>query len=202
MVIIIAILNVVQFFPYLWSVRCGQAKPSISSWSRSVFSLIVTLLASLSLGSEKIIISCGLGVICQIIIIGYAIKLGSTFKPSILELLAFAGIVGGIVGGIVLWIFFGLTQWSIFINVVIDVFGMAFTAKKLWSNPFSECFPTWLIGTVVTLLAVIHFNEAAFTDLLFLWALFVSNLGIVLMVIFRSQFFSQYPATGAQNYDM
>jgi len=62
--------------------------------------------------------------------------------------------------------------------------------------------PTWLIGTVAALLAVIQFNAVAFTDLLFLWILFVSNLSIVLMIIFYGQFFKQYPATGAQNYNM
>ena len=73
---VIIFLGFAQYIPYFISMFRGRTRPSVSGWLCFALSLFVTLVASLFMGSISILVSCGMGLLCQIFIIVAGVRQG------------------------------------------------------------------------------------------------------------------------------
>lgn len=181
MELIIVSLSFIQYIPYFIGMWKGTVRPSVSGWACYAISLLVTIAASIMLGSYNVLIACGLSLLCQVYIISYGLKSGCGFAPTTLEKYCLTTV--GI--GVLLWLVLDKPLWSIFINIAVDVVGTAFIIKKLVINPFTESLATWILGTIASFLALIFFLDYTLLGSLFLFVLFISNLLILLIIVFQ-----------------
>ena len=77
----IIFLGFAQYIPYFISMFRGRPRPSVSGWLCFALSLFVTLVASLFMGSISILVSCGMGLLCQIFIIVAEVRQGRSCPP-------------------------------------------------------------------------------------------------------------------------
>lgn len=179
---LIITLSFVQYIPYFFGMWKGSVRPSVSGWTCYAISLVVTILASVKLGSLNILIACGLSFICQAYIIFYGLKSRCGFKPTVLEKYCLYAVVFSVM----VWFVLDKPLWAIFINIAVDVVGTAFILKKLFYNPLTESPATWFLGTVSSFLAAIYFFDGTMVGSLFLIVLFVSNALILALILCQS----------------
>ncbi|MDO5057395.1 MAG: hypothetical protein Q4E06_08715 [Lautropia sp.] len=177
-VLLIALLSAIQYIPYFLSIARGQTRPSVSGWSCFALSLAVTIAASVQTGSFSILISTGLSLLCQFAIIVIGLRMGVAQKPSRHEQI----ILAAVVASILIWLVAGSPRTAILINLAVDVLGTALILKKLHAMPRTEAPVTWLLGSLGSALAAWHFRQPFDINALYLLTIFLSNLGVLLMI--------------------
>ncbi|KAA8995591.1 hypothetical protein FJU30_23795 [Affinibrenneria salicis] len=174
----IMLLSFAQYIPYFIALGRRRVQPSVSGWLCFALSLIVTIIASVSLGHYSILIACGLSLLCQLVIIAWGVVRGLAFRPDKTE----RTILFAVGGSIALWLITGQAELAIYLNIAIDLAGTGLTLKKLLHIPASESLLTWLIGTVGSALSVVYFFNGVSSDFLYLLTIFVSNLVVLLLL--------------------
>ena len=177
----IIFLGFAQYIPYFISMFRGRTRPSVSGWLCFALSLFVTLVASLFMGSISILVSCGMGLMCQIFIIVAGVRQGSAFMPSRMEIfvlwmVAFSGVA---------WFASGDASVAIYVNLIAEVAGTFFIFLKTLRHPMSEALLTWGMGLLGSGLAVIHFSDETGANYVYLLNVFLSNLMIVGLLLYQ-----------------
>lgn len=181
---LIVLLSFAQYVPYFIALVKGETKPSVSGWFCFSFSLMVTISASIALGKYSVLIACGMSLLCQISIIGYGLMRGLALNPNKAEWI----ILCGILFGVTIWMMTGKAELSIYINIVIDSLGTFIMLAKLIRFPVSEPFFTWMLGSIGSGLAVFYFFDGISADFCYLVTVFISNLSILIIIIFQLLF--------------
>ncbi|NHB91100.1 hypothetical protein [Photorhabdus cinerea] len=180
---VIMFLNFSQYVPYFISIFNGKTKPSVSGWLCFSLSLLVTIIASLSLGTYSVIISCGFSLLCQIIIMFIGLRYNMALRPDKTEkfilLIIFISIIA--------WVGSGSPSSAIYINICVDIIGTVLIMKKLYQLPDTESLSTWFIGTIGSGIAVWYFSIAidSLVSYIYLVTVFTSNLIIIGLIIFQ-----------------
>ncbi len=178
---IIIFLSAFQYIPYFISIYKGKTQPSISGWCCFSLSLFTTIIASLSMGAHSVIISCGLSLLCQIIIIIMGLCLGNAFRPDRFE----RWTLWGVMGGVFIWAFTRDPEHSIYVNILIDTVGTLLVIKKLCAHAETESSLTWFIGTLGSGLSVWYFILDTGAGFYYLLTLFISNIAVFLLILYQ-----------------
>lgn len=178
---LIVFLSFFQYIPYFISLYRGLSLPSVSGWFCFAMSLLVTMFASLSLGSYSILIACGLSFLCQVSIIIVGLMRGVALKPDRVE----QSILCFVCLSVLLWFFTGQASLAIYLNILVDVLGTVMILKKLSRLPATESPSTWLIGTLCSGLAVWYFYAESGASYYYLITVFLSNLSIFLLILLQ-----------------
>lgn len=178
---IIIFLSAFQYVPYFISMYKGKTQPSISRWCCFSLSLFITLIASLSIGAHSVIISCGLSLLCQILIIIMGLSLGNAFRPDYFERLT----LWGVMGGVLIWVFTRDPEHSIYVNILVDTVGTLLIIKKLCAHAETESPLTWFIGTLGSGLSVWYFILDTGAGFYYLVTLFISNVAVFSLILYQ-----------------
>ncbi len=176
---LIIVLSFFQYVPYFISLYLGHSLPSISGWLCFSISLLVTMIASISLGTYSVVIACGLSLLCQISIIIIGIIRGVALRPDKVEkcILLFVCV------SIVLWFITGKPSLAIYINIFVDVLGTAIILKKLCQLPATESPSTWFIGTLGSGLSVWYFYAESGAGFYYILTVFISNMSVFFLIL-------------------
>lgn len=178
MKVIIVFLSVLQYVPYFFSMYKGKTQPSVSGWLCFSLSLFITIVASISMGIYSVFVTCGLSLLCQVVIIFIGLCRGSAFRPDTFE----KWTLWAVFCGVFIW---GLTNkpaLSIYVNMIIDVAGTVLILKKLYVLPGTESPSTWFIGTVGSGLSVWYFISETGAGLYYLFIVFISNAAVFSLI--------------------
>lgn len=178
--IVAGVLSIPMLGLYIFAILKGTTKPNrVTWWILSLVSIAV-LLSYHDLGARDTLwlpIVYTLGYVCTAIL---SLKYGD--GPFSLSTLDRAALGGGIVSVALYW-FAEAPLLALFFGVLTECIALIPTAVKSYTNPETEDYPAWMLGTIASLINLFAISEWSLAIAGYPVWVFVSNAFIVYFLI-------------------
>ncbi len=178
--IIAAALTIIAYIPYFRDIFANKTKPHLFTWLIWGITQGTATVALLYGGGKFGSISLIIGTILVLIIFLLSFKYGTrditASDKIVLVLVLFA---------VVIWWQLDNPLVAVFMVSAIDSAGYIPTIRKSYKDPWSETLSFWVLMAVVSGLSIISNAEYNFLTVTYLSVLFVANIIVSLVCIFR-----------------
>jgi len=159
--------------------RIESIKPQRASWFILIFTEGASVANQLSSGAGHAIWAYVVPTITIAIIFLVSIKHGEggfSTVDALLIVLSF--------GGLALWWFSNNVTYSVIGSVLAAVFSIIPTLIKVYKDPFSENYASWVLPLVAIIIAIFAVEEYSFNSLIILFTWIVLDGCVILLQVF------------------
>ena len=174
-------LTFIAFYPYIRSIILGTTKPHVFSWviwgSTTFIVFLAQLEAGGGVGAWPIGVSGGITIL--VAFTAYIKRADITITKS--DWLLFLSAMSSLP----FWYFTSDPLWAVVILVAVDILGFGPTARKVYSQPYSESLLFFGLFAARNLIVIVALESHSVTTVLFPGAVAVACIGLLAMMIYR-----------------
>ncbi|OGG79822.1 hypothetical protein A3A39_00900 [Candidatus Kaiserbacteria bacterium RIFCSPLOWO2_01_FULL_54_13] len=174
------VIGLVSYVPYFRDIVRGATKPHPFSWFVWGFVSGIAFLAQIVKDGGPGAWATGITSIACFVIAAFAFFRGERGITKF-DWVCFIGAMAGIV----FWRITNEPLSAVIIVTIVDGLGFAPTFRKAYLKPYEETLSTYVLSLLKWGLGLIALTSVNLTTILFPGAIFVMNLGFVVMVLIR-----------------
>jgi len=174
-------LTVAAFYPYIRSIRRGEARPHVFSWVIWGSTTFIVFLAQLEDGGGAGAWPVGISGIITIYVAALACLKKADSSITKTDWLFFAVAMSSLP----LWYMTSDPLWAVVILTAVDVTGFGPTFRKAYVRPFEEQRMFYALFTVRNLIVIMALENYSLTTVLFPAAIAITSLMLNIMITYR-----------------
>lgn len=183
-----AALVILAYVPYVIEILRGNTKPHLYTWTIWFLTLAIALLGMWYGGARISALGYLPSLILVCIIIGLSLRYGTTNVTRSDALALIASILA-----IAVWVFLNNPLLSVLMVTAIDAIGYYPTARKSFSEPWSENISTWILFTMSAMLLFYAIEVYSLQTSIYLAVTIVANVILIGLIVVRRLYVPRLP---------